>query len=618
MSQSNDELAVSNDQKSESEIFSNSSKRDRDRLRKYLASTAYLSFVFNTSDDLDLAFALVFASISILAFAVITKLDSVVHIALSQFAAFRQKEINDLIEKDVFQSVRTDDVSFDVRIFNFRFVDEIKHFDIDKAFEKSRFVVQTFNDQNKNLMLTQSFTIQRISQRLIVCLIVVFSKMNLYLRDIIQTYVQSITSLNRDFFVRSSVELIKHLDIDTNSILKIVKSLYDVLEADNHWFVIYHAHHVNKLEMSQSIYDFCFLHTDMKIDTSSDLQTDLKDDHLRTDMSVVDMQTNDILILVDSNFAAAKEKAIIDAKIMTKSRNNLESNSSLKFNDTIIERQENDIYLRQISQSDHLDLIQSVDIAITSSRSKIRFALISKEQYVTQRARSAYVASIYQSKASFDLSFAAQSIEVSSENITTLNKRLQWQIDNHSRDLRYVKLDSTKLQLVIFTNSFFANNRDLFSQIDYVICLADSKHANIVHWSSVKCKRVTRSVLAAELYALVHDFDLDVALKATLSAILDRFVSLVLYTDFKSLYDCLVKLDTTQKKRLMIDVMSLRQLYERRKITKMKWIHDINNSIDFMIKSKAFTTLKMLIDINTINMNISEWVERSIIDKTDD
>jgi hypothetical protein len=199
-----------------------------------------------------------------------------------------------------------------------------------------------------------------------------------------------------------------------------------------------------------------------------------------------------------------------------------------------------------------------------------------------------------------------------------LNKRLQWQIDNHSRDLRYVKFDSTKLQLMIFTNSFFANNRDLFSQIDYVIYLADSKHANIVHWSSVKCKRIIRSVLAAELYALAHDFDLDVVLKATLSAIFDRFVSLVLCTDFKSLYDCLVKLDTTQKKRLMIDVMSLRQSYEQRKITKIKWIHDINNSIDFMIKSKAFTTLKTLIDINTINMNINEWVERSIIDKTDD
>ncbi len=226
MPQSNDESAVSNDQKSESETLSNSSKRDRDRFRKHLVSVAYLSFVFSTAVDF------VFASIPL--FAAAFKLDSIVHIALSQFAAFRQKEINDLIEKDVFQSVRTDDVSLDVRIFNFRFVNEIKHLDIDKAFEKSRLVVQTFNDQNKNLILIQSSIIQRVSQRLIVCLIAVFSKMNLYLRDIIQTYVQSVTSLNRDFFVCSFVELIKHLDIASNSILKMIKSLYDVLETDNH------------------------------------------------------------------------------------------------------------------------------------------------------------------------------------------------------------------------------------------------------------------------------------------------------------------------------------------------------------------------------------------------
>jgi hypothetical protein len=225
MSRSNDQLVASN-QKSKFEIFSNSSKRDRDRSRKHFASIAYLSFVFSTTVD--------FALASISLFAVASKLDSIVHIALSQFAAFRQKEINDLIEKDVFQSVRTDDVSLDVCIFNFRFVDEIKHFDIDKAFEKSRLVMQTFNDQNKNLVLTQSSIIQRINQRLIVCLIVVFSNVNLYLRNITQTYVQSITSLNRDFFVRSFVELIKHLDIVSNSILKMIKSLYDVLKVNNH------------------------------------------------------------------------------------------------------------------------------------------------------------------------------------------------------------------------------------------------------------------------------------------------------------------------------------------------------------------------------------------------
>jgi hypothetical protein len=58
--------------------------------------------------------------------------------------------------------------------------------------------------------------------------------MNLYLKNIIQTYVQSITSLNRDFFIRSFVELIKHFDIVSNNILKMIKSLYDVFEIDNH------------------------------------------------------------------------------------------------------------------------------------------------------------------------------------------------------------------------------------------------------------------------------------------------------------------------------------------------------------------------------------------------
>ncbi len=201
-------------------------------------------------------------------------------------------------------------------------------------------------------------------------------------------------------------------------------------------------------------------------------------------------------------------------------------------------------------------MIKDIDIAIISFKDKIRFALISKKQYVAQRARDAYVASMCQFETSFDLSLAAQSMKISSEDITILNKRLQWQIDNHFRDINYVKLDSTKFRLMIFTNSSFANNRDLFSQIDYVICLTNSKHVNIVHWSSIKCKRVTRSVLAAKLYALAHDFDLDAALKATLFTILDRFVSLILCIDSKSLYDCLIKLDTTQKKRFMIDVMS--------------------------------------------------------------
>ncbi len=120
------------------------------------------------------------------------------------------------------------------RIFNSRFVDEIKYLNIDKIFEKSRFIVQTFNDQDKNSVLIQSFIHQRVNQRLIICLVVVFFEMNLYLKNIIQIYVQSETFLNRDFYVNSFIELIKQLDILSNNILKRMKSLYEMSKTNNY------------------------------------------------------------------------------------------------------------------------------------------------------------------------------------------------------------------------------------------------------------------------------------------------------------------------------------------------------------------------------------------------
>jgi hypothetical protein len=79
------------------------------------------------------------------------------------FTKSRRKEINDLLKKRVFELIIIDVVLRDVRIFNFRFVDEIKHFDTTKTYEKSRLVVQIYNDHDKILMFIQSFIIRKMS-----------------------------------------------------------------------------------------------------------------------------------------------------------------------------------------------------------------------------------------------------------------------------------------------------------------------------------------------------------------------------------------------------------------------------------------------------------------------
>jgi hypothetical protein len=80
---------------------------------------------------------------------------------------------------------------------------------------------------------------------------------------------------------------------------------------------------------------------------------------------------------------------------------------------------------------------------------------------------------------------------------------------------------------------------------------------------------VTRSVLAAELFAMIHDFDVESVLKSTLIKMLDVIVFLILATNSKFLYHCLIRLSIIVEKRLMIDVMIFRQFYERREITEM-------------------------------------------------
>ena len=65
---------------------------------------------------------------------------------------------------------------------------------------------------------------------------------------------------------------------------------------------------------------------------------------------------------------------------------------------------------------------------------------------------------------------------------------------------------------------------------------------------------------------IVYRFDIAHLIKTTLDLILNKDILLIVYTDSKLLYDCLIKLRITYKKRLIIDVISMRKAYERREI----------------------------------------------------
>ena len=85
---------------------------------------------------------------------------------------------------------------------------------------------------------------------------------------------------------------------------------------------------------------------------------------------------------------------------------------------------------------------------------------------------------------------------------------------------------------------------------------------------------------------------------------------IIICTDSYSLYECLVKLGTTKEKRLMIDIIAIRQSYKQREVTEIRQINGQDNPANAMIKGTLNKALEKFIDTNQLTVQIKGWVER--------
>jgi hypothetical protein len=96
----------------------------------------------------------------------------------------------------------------------------------------------------------------------------------------------------------------------------------------------------------------------------------------------------------------------------------------------------------------------------------------------------------------------------------------------------------------------------------------------LIHYSSTKSKRVTQSVLALEIYGIVGGVDIAITINTTIKIIAKQLrfplIPIVVCTNLYLLYECLVKLGTTKEKRLMINIIAIRQLYKQRELIEIR------------------------------------------------
>jgi hypothetical protein len=144
-----------------------------------------------------------------------------------------------------------------------------------------------------------------------------------------------------------------------------------------------------------------------------------------------------------------------------------------------------------------------------------------------------------------------------------------------------------------------------------ILCLRDALGmCNVIHSSSTKSKRVARSTLTTEIFALPDGFDCGYVLKVWLERLFNKPLEIHILTDSRTTYHTVTTLGITPERRLMVDLHLLREAYENRKITRISWITGQSNPADGLTKVKHNGRLEGLLRSNKILIESAGWTDR--------
>lgn len=159
-----------------------------------------------------------------------------------------------MLNNGTLRPTKVSDVPAGNRIFGARFVDEIKRAEVGLR-NKSRFISQSYSDENATSIPTKAPTIQRLSQRTALSIATSDDNLDAILRVIVQAYIQAMSKLMRRVFIRAP----KEIKLGEDYVLEVIKPLYGNPESGLHWYLTYLSHNLDELHMSRSRIAPCLL-----------------------------------------------------------------------------------------------------------------------------------------------------------------------------------------------------------------------------------------------------------------------------------------------------------------------------------------------------------------------
>eukprot|EP00737_Agarophyton_chilense_P000247 gb/GEZJ01000282.1/.p1 GENE.gb/GEZJ01000282.1/~~gb/GEZJ01000282.1/.p1 ORF type:complete len:768 (+),score=79.54 gb/GEZJ01000282.1/:1785-4088(+) len=488
----------------------------------------------------------------------------------------KKSEIRNL-QRGTFKDILREEIPEDANILPGRFVLAIKSTVDGEIKHKPRYVIGGHRDRFKNLMVHSSSTLQPQSVRLLLALAAIHG-FNVWTPDIRQAYLQSAEPLVRQIFIKDTVP---EFELNPGQCLQLLKPLYGLCESGDLWYKTMDDHHRKELGMQRFRFDPA-LYMLMCNGILRGLSGGYVDDLIR----VGDISFKELAKKTHERFDMDTDKTLPCSF----------TGFSLKSSGDGEMEQDQHNYMRNL---EHLGQDGSFS------------------QFRSMRMKLAWLANT-RPDCLFEISQLAQITEdryLSSprEAVKRLNRAVKFAVDNRL-SLRIRKLDRNSIRVIGFSDSSFANNHDLSTQLGHICFIGDKNDSVVpIHFKSYKSKRVVRSPMAGEVVAFSDLFDVAGTLASELAVVFGRKipVHLFLFTDSKCLFDVISKGSRTAEMRMMLDIAAARQGFKDKIISDIGFVRSSQNVADGLTKSMAQAALHRIVATGKLNVNPEQWIIRN-------
>ena len=474
------------------------------------------------------------------------------------------------MDKGTWKVVLKEEIPGNSNVLNGRFVLVIKNKGTNEEIYKARFVVQGHRDREKHFLVHDSPNLRQSSTRLLVAIAAIFG-FRRWIHDVRQAYLQPSEKLMRKVYLNPS----KEFELSEGELLELLKPLYGLSDSGDYWHRTITRHLTKDMEMNTTVGELSLFikHVDKKL------------------IGMTGIYVDDSLLCGNDEFLKASDKSL---ETFESREREMDNTLFAGVKVTTVEAG------FELSQKHYTKSLRILPKGCNFSDFR---ALLHKLAWLTH-TRPEICCAVNMAAQVTDKSFGE-------DGITELNRVVTHVQKHPDQPLKNMRFASESLRIKVYADSSFANNRDNSSQIGYIILLVDKfANCNILHYSSHKSRRVTRSVLGAELYAFADSFHVAYMLKHDLQSIMKRHIPLTMLTDSKSLFNVITKCSSTSEKRLMIDICALREAYASQEISDVGFIATKNNPADAFTKVTKCQALQHIVSTGSCDLPIEQWVIR--------